>query len=123
MIIGLVIILGIGFAGFAGFHIWKYQNLKRENAQLVERNVVYESANVTSQNTITSLMFQASLTAMTRDKLELEKRENAQVRNELERKLQKHDLNFLFKSKPGLVINRMERATNKVFSDLEELSR
>lgn len=47
-----------------------------------------------------------------------------QIKNEtLERSLEKHDLEFLAKRKPGLISTRINNASNRVFSDLEKASR
>lgn len=46
-----------------------------------------------------------------------------QYRDELIQKLQRHDLTKLSLQKPGLIENRINEATKKVFDDIESITR
>ena len=115
VLIGMVLIMGMGFAAY-------YFLTSRTIRVLTENNAELAIAAATSQDTIDQLQDNSVLF----EQLNQELAENLQIAEEygdrLSRTLREHDLTRLTLQRPGLIEGRVNNATAQVFSDLESIT-
>lgn len=97
------------------------EDLNNENAQLQVLNQSYENELAYKQERINRI----------REDYERQTRENKRLREnyveaeqyskDLREKLQEHDLTYLALEKPGLIQNRINKATEALFDELETI--
>jgi hypothetical protein len=115
VLLGMVLIMGIGFGTY-------YFLTARTIRVLTENNAELSIAAATSQDTIDELQDNSELF----EQLNQELAENLQIAEEygdrLSRTLREHDLTRLTLQRPGLIEGRVNNATAQVFSDLESIT-
>ena len=117
-IIFIVAMLG-GVAYAAKYY---YDTTQATISQLRENNAKLEVANETNQKTINKMLEDAvRLNALT-DQLGNDLKKAEQYGDELRATLNKHNLTHLANKKPGMIENRMQNATDKLWDDLESIT-
>lgn len=121
LIKGSVVAVLAAIIGGAGYTYFTYTQNKI--ASLTEQVAQYE---------INIRQYEQTLAQLQRDKERIERetavlqtrvRQAENYQNDLIRKLQRHDLTRLTLEKPGLIETRVNDATQKIFEDLESISR
>lgn len=114
-------LIGIGVAASlaVGYFLYsqsKIEQLKEQNTQLIEVNLSNQEAINRLEKNIANIY---ELNSELRKGLS----ESEAYRNELSKKLSNHDLTRLSHEKPGLIEKRINDATQKKFTDMEEYTR
>lgn len=110
-------VLGLGTAGFS-----YVKSLNAEIANLTSQNTELVNVAKTNQETIGRITQEKELLVENISALSAELSEAKKGKEELMAKLVKHDLEALSARKPGLIEKRINDATKKAFSDLEQLT-
>lgn len=112
-----IILLVIG-----GLFYWYFDHSQKTIRQLEANNAKLELSISEQKDTINALEKHAEDQAQ--QVVELQTNLNAanEYRSTLEKLLREHDLTALARSKPGLIENRMNTATAKLWDDLEALT-
>lgn len=121
LIKGSIVAVLAAIIGGAGYTYFTYTQNKI--VSLTEQVAQYE---------INIRQYEQTLAQLQQDKERIERetavlqtrvRQAENYQNDLIRKLQRHDLTRLTLEKPGLIETRVNNATQKVFEDLESISR
>lgn len=113
----IVILLVTSMGGGAWFY---YQDTQDTIATLRDNNSKLQIAAETNQNTINSLERDFQLAQENMLLLQQRAKEAEAYQDELSAKLRRHDLTVLTLQKPGLIEKRVNNATAKIFTQLEE---
>jgi Tfp pilus assembly protein PilE len=106
--------------GAIGYGAYKYYVTTQETIQqLTENNAQLEVAVKTSEESIQQMERAVELQAQLASELSKKLQESEAYKDSLIGKLQKHDLARLSLKKPGLIENRINEATKKVFDEIE----
>jgi hypothetical protein len=118
-----IMIVVVGLVGGAIYGAkYYYDSTQARIAQLQENNAKLTVANETNQATINRMAQDAVQLEAQNQQLSKDLQEASKYKDELIAKLQKHDLSRLSIQKPGLIENRINNGTKKVFDALESLS-
>jgi soluble P-type ATPase len=113
----ILILLVSSMGGGAWFY---YQDTQDTIATLRDNNSKLQIAAETNQNTINSLERDFQLAQENMLLLQQRAKEAEAYQDELSAKLRRHDLTVLTLQKPGLIEKRVNNATAKIFTQLEE---
>lgn len=115
-------VIGIVLLVVSGLFYWYYDHSQTTIRQLEANNAKLELSIKEQKDTINALQQHAINQAQ--QVVELQTNLNAanEYRSTLEKLLREHDLTALARSKPGLIENRMNAATVKLWDDLEALT-
>lgn len=113
----ILILLISSMGGGAWFY---YQDTQDTIATLRDNNSKLQIAAETNQNTINSLERDFQLAQENMLLLQQRAKEAEAYQDELSAKLRRHDLTVLTLQKPGLIEKRVNNATAKIFTQLEE---
>ena len=113
----ILILLVSSMGGGAWFY---YQDTQETIATLRDNNSKLQIAAETNQNTINSLERDFQLAQENMLLLQQRAKEAEAYQDELSAKLRRHDLTVLTLQKPGLIEKRVNNATAKIFTQLEE---
>lgn len=119
LILGLSAVITVGAAG-GTFYI---KHLKGKVEDLETVNIELSVENSRLETTVETLKQNAIDQSARNSELEKELTITRVRQNELFQVLQSHDLTALAKAKPGLIERRINDGTQKVFDDIESLSR
>lgn len=115
-------VVGIILLVISGMFYWYYDHSQKTIRQLEANNAVLEMAVKEQKSTIDTLQQHAKDQAQQVVELQTDLNDANGYRATLEKLLREHDLTALARSKPGLIENRMNTATAKVWDDLEALT-
>lgn len=107
---------------FGGLGYLYYTDTQERLAQLRENNARLEIAAQTSQDTITKLQQDAAQFEAANNQLRSQLNEAEAYSDDLQAKLRNHNLTVLTAQKPGLIETRVNRATARLFDDMEKLT-
>ena len=99
-----------------------YDSTQATIAQLRENNAKLEVANEENQATINQMVADAQRLNQLTDQLNEDLRKSEEYGDELRATLNKHNLTHLANKKPGLIEQRMQNATDKLWDDLESIT-
>ena len=117
------IIIVIGILGAAAWGAkYYYDTTQATIATLRENNAKLETANQINQETIAKQQEDAIKMAELNSQLTSDLQKAEQYGDELRSTLNKHNLTHLANKKPGLIEQRMQNATNKLWDDLESIT-
>ena len=117
------IIIVIGILGAAAWGAkYYYDTTQATIATLRENNAKLETANQINQETIAQQQEDAIKMAELNSQLTSDLQKAEQYGDELRSTLNKHNLTHLANKKPGLIEQRMQNATNKLWDDLESIT-
>jgi D-arabinose 1-dehydrogenase-like Zn-dependent alcohol dehydrogenase len=117
------IIAIIGILGIAGYGAkYYYDTTQATIATLRENNAKLETANQINQETIAQQHADAVKLAELNSQLTTDLQKAEQYGDELRATLNKHNLTHLANKKPGLIEQRMQNATDKLWDDLESIT-
>ena len=118
--IKIAIVLTILATGGVG---WAYIQKLQGDLQTARDNVAkMEVAVATSEASIKLLQQDAAKMAELNSQLQTDLQKAEQYGDELRNTLQKHNLTHLANKKPGLIQDRMQNATNKLWDDLASIT-
>ena len=106
----------------AGMGYLYVQNTQERIAILNANNAKLETAVQISEASIATLQNNAIRNAELNVQLQQELQKAEQYGDELRATLQKHNLTALAQKKPGLIENRMQNATDNLWSDLRSIT-
>ena len=109
----------IMMAGAGSFY---YKQTQARIAVLQENNAKLEVAVQISEDSVKTLQADSVRNAELNSQLQTELQKAEQYGDELRATLQKHNLTHLAEKKPGLIENRMQNATNKLWDDLRSIT-
>ena len=116
--IALVFIL-LSVAGGAYFYV----NNLQKNLEIAKANVAkLESAVETSEASLALLKKDNARLNILADQLGDDLKKSEEYGDELRATLNKHNLTHLANKKPGMIENRMQNATDKLWDDLESIT-
>ena len=113
--IGLVLVM---MAGAGGGYLY-VQKLQKDNATLKSNQIKLESAVEDQKNVIESQAEDFKKIRNTLDKLEIEKAKLEKDKQDLSKRLGKHDIGNLAENKPGLVEKIINKASDKAARCME----
>jgi ketol-acid reductoisomerase len=117
----MIVIIGmLGGAAYAAKYY--YDTTQATIATLRENNAKLETANQINQETIAQQQADAIKMAELNSQLTTDLQKAEQYGDELRSTLNKHNLTHLANKKPGLIEQRMQNATNKLWDDLESIT-
>jgi phage host-nuclease inhibitor protein Gam len=117
------IIIVVGILGAAAWGAkYYYDTTQATIATLRENNAKLETANQINQETIAQQQEDAIKMAELNSQLTSDLQKAEQYGDELRSTLNKHNLTHLANKKPGLIEQRMQNATNKLWDDLESIT-
>ena len=117
----MIVIIGmLGGAAYAAKYY--YDTTQATIATLRENNAKLETANQINQETIAQQQADAIKIAELNSQLTSDLQRAEQYGDELRSTLNKHNLTHLANKKPGLIEQRMQNATNKLWDDLESIT-
>ena len=117
------IIIVIGILGAAAWGAkYYYDTTQATIATLRENNAKLETANQINQETIAQQQEDAIKMAELNSQLTSDLQKAEQYGDELRSTLNKHNLTHLANKKPGLIEQRMQNATNKLWDELEDIT-
>ena len=99
-----------------------YNDTQTRLAQLRENNARLEIAAQTSQDTITKLQQDAAQFEAANNQLRSQLNEAEAYSDDLQAKLRNHNLTVLTAQKPGLIETRVNKATARLFDEMEALT-
>ena len=99
-----------------------YDTTQATIATLRENNAKLETANQINQETIAEQQANAVRLGELNNQLTADLQRAEQYGDELRSTLQKHNLTHLANKKPGLIEQRMQNATDKLWDDLESIT-
>mgnify|MGYP000106100256 CR=1 FL=1 len=111
------VMCGMSFVGYM-----YYNDTQQRLAQLRENNARLEIAAQTSQDTITKLQQDAAQFEAANNQLRSQLNEAEAYSDDLQAKLRNHNLTVLTAQKPGLIETRVNRATARLFDEMEALT-
>ena len=114
------IICAVGTAAYGAKYY--YDSTQATIATLRENNAKLETANEINQVTIAKQQEDAIMLAELNNTLTRDLQRAEQYGDELRDTLQKHNLTHLANRKPGLIEQRMQNATDKLWDDLESIT-
>lgn len=114
----LIILILVGSMGSGA--LWYYKDTQSTIATLRDNNSKLAIAAETNQDTIESLERDFQLAQENMLALQERAKEAEAYQDELSAKLRRHDLTVLTMQKPGLIEKRVNNATAKIFTQLEE---
>jgi soluble P-type ATPase len=114
----LIILILVGSMGSGA--LWYYKDTQSTIATLRDNNSKLVIAAETNQDTIESLERDFQLAQENMLALQERAKEAEAYQDELSAKLRRHDLTVLTMQKPGLIEKRVNNATAKIFTQLEE---
>ena len=118
---GIIILVAIlGGVGYGAKYY--YDTTQNTIAQLRENNAKLETANQLNQETIAQQQKDAIQLAELNNQLTVDLQKAEQYGDELRATLNKHNLTHLANKKPGLIEQRMQNATDKLWDDLESIT-
>jgi len=118
-----VMIAVIGIVGGALYGAkYYYDTTQATIATLRENNAKLETANQINQETIQKQQQDAVRLSELNNELTIELQRAEQYGDELRATLNKHNLTHLANKKPGLIEQRMQNATDKLWDDLESIT-
>ena len=118
-----IMIVVIGLVGGAVYGAkYYYDTTQATIATLRENNAKLETANQINQETIAKQQEDAIKLAELNNQLTSDLQKAEQYGDELRSTLNKHNLTHLANKKPGLIEQRMQNATNKLWDDLESIT-
>jgi phage host-nuclease inhibitor protein Gam len=118
-----IMIVVIGLVGGAVYAAkYYYDTTQATIATLRENNAKLETANQINQETIAQQQEDAIKMAELNSQLTSDLQKAEQYGDELRSTLNKHNLTHLANKKPGLIEQRMQNATNKLWDDLESIT-
>ena len=100
--------------------LWYYKDTQNTIATLRDNNTQLQIVAETNQDTIESLEQDFKLAQENMLALQERAKEAEAYQDELSAKLRRHDLTVLTMQKPGLIEKRVNNATAKIFTQLEE---
>ena len=106
----------------AGAGSFYYKQTQARIAVLQENNAKLEVAVQISEDSVKTLQADSVRNAELNSQLQTELQKAEQYGDELRATLQKHNLTHLAEKKPGLIENRMQNATNKLWDDLRSIT-
>ena len=117
----MIVIIGmLGGAAYAAKYY--YDTTQATIATLRENNAKLETANQINQETIAQQQADAIKMAELNSQLTSDLQKAEQYGDELRSTLNKHNLTHLANKKPGLIEQRMQDATDKLWDDLESIT-
>ena len=117
------IIIVIGILGAAAWGAkYYYDTTQATIATLRENNAKLETANQINQETIAQQQEDAIKMAELNSQLTSDLQKAEQYGDELRSTLNKHNLTHLANKKPGLIEQRMQNATDKLWDELEDIT-
>ena len=117
----MIVIIGmLGGAVYAAKYY--YDTTQATIATLRENNAKLETANQINQETIAQQQADAIKMAELNSQLTSDLQKAEQYGDELRSTLNKHNLTHLANKKPGLIEQRMQDATDKLWDDLESIT-
>lgn len=114
----LIILILVGSMGSGA--LWYYKDTQSTIATLRDNNTQLQAVAETNQNTIESLEKDFQFAQENMLALQERAKEAEAYQDELSAKLRRHDLTVLTMQKPGLIEKRVNNATAKIFTQLEE---
>lgn len=114
----LIILILVGSMGSGA--LWYYKDTQSTIATLRDNNTQLQAVAETNQNTIESLEKDFQIAQENMLALQERAKEAEAYQDELSAKLRRHDLTVLTMQKPGLIEKRVNNATAKIFTQLEE---
>lgn len=118
-----VMIAVIGIVGGALYGAkYYYDTTQATIATLRDNNAKLETANQINQETIQKQQQDAVRLSELNNELTTELQRAEQYGDELRATLNKHNLTHLANKKPGLIEQRMQNATDKLWDDLESIT-
>jgi len=117
----MIVIIGM-LGGVAYAAKYYYDTTQATIATLRENNAKLETANQINQETIAQQQADAIKIAELNSQLTSDLQRAEQYGDELRSTLNKHNLTHLANKKPGLIEQRMQNATNKLWDDLESIT-
>ena len=117
----MIAIIGM-LGGVAYAAKYYYDTTQATIATLRENNAKLETANQINQETIAQQQADAIKIAELNSQLTSDLQRAEQYGDELRSTLNKHNLTHLANKKPGLIEQRMQNATNKLWDDLESIT-
>jgi len=117
----LIVVLGlVGGVIYGG--LYYYKDTQARIAVLTENSAKLEQATNTQKQTIDTLVEDAEKYRELNKDLNIKLEAANDYKNELIGKLRKHDLSRLSQQKPGLVENRINNGTKKLFESFESIT-
>lgn len=117
------IIIIVGILGGAAYGAkYYYDTTQNTIAQLRDNNAKLEVANETNQATINQMGQNTERLNELNSELSTNLRNSERYGDELRNTLNKHNLTHLANKKPGLIEERMQNATDKLWDDLESIT-
>lgn len=113
----LAVMCGMGAVGYL-----YYNDTQQRLAQLRENNARLEIATQTSKDTIEKLQQDAAQFEAANNQLRSQLNEAEAYSDDLQAKLRNHNLTVLTAQKPGLIETRVNKATARLFDDMEKLT-
>jgi hypothetical protein len=118
-----IMIVVVGMLGGALYGAkYYYDTTQATIATLRENNAKLEMANQVNQETIAKQQADAIKLAELNSQLTTDLQKAEQYGDELRSTLNKHNLTHLANKKPGLIEQRMQNATDKLWDDLESIT-
>ena len=118
-----IMIVVIGLVGGAIYGAkYYYDTTQATIATLRENNAKLETANQINQETIAQQQADAVKMAELNSQLTMDLQKAEQYGDELRATLNKHNLTHLANKKPGLIEQRMQNATDKLWDELEDIT-
>jgi hypothetical protein len=118
-----VMIIVIGLLGSAAYGAkYYYDTTQARIATLQENNTKLEVAVKTSEESLALTMEENVRLGQLNTQLSTDLQKAEQYGDELRATLQKHNLTHLANKKPGLIEQRMQNATNKLWDDLADIT-
>jgi|TARA_E500000178_G_scaffold242909_1_gene239372 multidrug resistance efflux pump len=119
---GLKLLLIVGLLAGAGGGLFYIKNIKA-NLEIAKANVAkLESAVETSEASLALLKKDNARLNILADQLGDDLKKSEEYGDELRATLNKHNLTHLANKKPGMIENRMQNATDKLWDDLESIT-
>tara|TARA_Y200000002_G_scaffold375638_1_gene378286 strand:+ start:498 stop:890 length:393 start_codon:yes stop_codon:yes gene_type:complete len=119
---GLKLLLVVGLLAGAGGGLFYIKNIKA-NLEIAKANVAkLESAVETSEASLALLKKDNERLNILADQLGNDLKKSEEYGDELRATLNKHNLTHLANKKPGMIENRMQNATDKLWDDLESIT-
>lgn len=117
----MLFIIGIIGSAAGGAYLY-YKDTQERIRTLQENNAKLEIVAKTNQETIENLQANSVRLEEENKAMQAQMSEAEKYRDELLGKLQKHDLSRLSLQKPGLIEERINNGTRKIFDALESIS-
>lgn len=119
--IGIFLLAILGTAA-GGAYVY-YKDTQARIATLVENNAKLEIVAKTNQETIQRMQEDTIKLQQSIGELNVQLQSAEKYKDELIQKLQKHDLSRLSLQKPGLIEKRINDGTQRIFDELENLTK